>query len=117
MRSKDWFWILGGGLLFGAATYFVTKLLLDEKTEGERISNDINQTNNEDPIVEITDITEKVDELGELKVETSNAITERHQAAAEIIRESVENITNDEIVVGGNEDHEEMFKILKTLVD
>lgn len=117
MKSKNLFWIIGGGLLFGAVTYFVTKLLLDEKTEGEQFSSEMNETSNKDFAPSNSDVNKKTDELDAFKVETSNVIVERHQAAAEIIKESVKNIMNEETEAVINEEHEEMLKTLKTFED
>lgn len=114
MKKKTLFGIIGCGLLIGAAIYWVAKSVnkdsvnkYNEELLNEKDSMDISPEH-------ITE--ENAADLDEIKKQSANSMYDRHKAAAQVVKESMEKINkNAHLPSEHEEEFDSMFEELDML--
>lgn len=104
MEKKSLFGIIGCGLLIGAALYWVNKSVNKDsvnKHNEEFLNKKDSMGISREHITE-----ENAVDLDEIKIQSANSIYDRHKAAAQVVKESMEKINEN---VPLHSEHEEEF--------
>ncbi|MDS0526590.1 hypothetical protein NNC19_12935 [Clostridium sp. SHJSY1] len=111
MKKKSLFGIIGCGLLIGATIYLVIKSV-NKDSVNKHNEELLNEKDSMDISPEHITEDNAVD-LDEIKMQSANSMYDRHKAAAQVVKESMEKINENPDLPSEHE--EEFYSMLEEL--
>jgi hypothetical protein len=113
MKSKIWFGVIGCGLFIGTIVLLIKKM---NKNSYDIIDNNKDNNENSFSVSSETESERKFVNVDDAKIHFAGSVYNRHKQAAEVIKETMENINkNSEVHNNHKEEFDSMMDDLNML--